>query len=204
MTGGPTAEYFLHRPGQPEPARGDSQTGCRGDCESVEDLSLVDELTCETVGLLRRLSPASASHTGGTTPVSRNGGTEFSMGDSGNCDQRCLLLGCSALILDSSIAVRSGVCLRPSHRRVAGRLSRGHRADVSAFRARTGGKCAPHYSRLDDLTPVISVATGGERFRQLADNTGSTPLSFSNSTRNFADLVLLAFRPTVCTSLGPS
>jgi hypothetical protein len=52
----------------------------------------------------------------------------------------------------------------PSTRRVAVLLvgfTRGHRADVSLSRARTDGKCTPHYSRLGELTPVIFVAAGG-------------------------------------------
>ena len=97
-----------------------------------------------------------------------------------------------------------GECLRPSYRRVAGRPFRGHRAGVSESRARTGGKCAPRYSRLDDLAPVIFVTTGGVQARYWAGKTASTPFFFTRTTTNFAGLVLLALRPTVCTSSGPS
>lgn len=64
--------------------------------------------------------------------------------------------------------------------------SQGHCADVSSPRARTGGKCAPLLSRLDDLTPVIFVTTGGAHSRYSAGNTAGTPFCFSNTTRNFA------------------
>jgi hypothetical protein len=69
----------------------------------------------------------------------------------------------------------SSNALRPSCRRVAGRLSRGRRADVRASRARTGGKCAPRYSHLDDLTPVIFVTTGGAQACYSAGKTAGTP-----------------------------
>lgn len=83
-------------------------------------------------------------------------------------------------------------------------FSQGHRAGVSSSRARTGGKCAPRHSRLDDLTPVIFVTTGGVQADYSAGKATSTPFFFSKTTRNFAGLVALALRPTVCTSLGPS
>jgi hypothetical protein len=54
------------------------------------------------------------------------------------------------------------VTLSPPRCGVAGRNSRGRRTEVSLSRARTGGKGAPHYSLLDNLTPVIFVATGEE------------------------------------------
>ena len=71
-------------------------------------------------------------------------------------------------------------------------------------RARTGGECAPRYSCLDDLTPVIFVTTGGWQALYSAGRTASTPLFLSRTTTNFADLVLLALRPMACTSSGPS
>jgi hypothetical protein len=37
-----------------------------------------------------------------------------------------------------------------------------------------------------------------------AGRTASTPFFFTMTTRNFAGLVALALRPTVCTSSGPS
>src|ERR1700733_15584602 len=37
-----------------------------------------------------------------------------------------------------------------------------------------------------------------------AGNTASTPFFFTKTTTNFAGLVVLALRPIVCTSLGPS
>jgi hypothetical protein len=83
-------------------------------------------------------------------------------------------------------------------------LSQGRRADVSWSRARTGGKCAPRYSRLDDLTPVIFVTTDGVQTNYSAGNTTSTPFFFSKTTMNFAGFVVLALRPTVCTSVRPS
>ena len=75
----------------------------------------------------------------------------------------------------------------------------------SEFFPRTNrGKVAPRYSRLDDLTPVIFVTTGGVQSSYSAGNTTSTPFFFSNTTTNFAGFVELALRPTVCTSSGPS
>jgi hypothetical protein len=71
-------------------------------------------------------------------------------------------------------------------------------SDERAERTRLG------YSRLDDLTPVIFVATGGMQTSYSAGNTASTPFFFSMTTTNFAGFVVLALRPTVCTSLGPS
>jgi hypothetical protein len=59
-------------------------------------------------------------------------------------------------------------------------------------------------SRLDDLSPVIFVTTGGVQTSYSAGNTASTPFFFSKTTTNFAGFVVLALRPTVCTSLGPS
>jgi hypothetical protein len=76
---------------------------------------------------------------------------------------------------DGSTTHASSNALRPSRRRVAGRLSRGRRADVRASRARTGGKCAPRYSHLDDLTPVIFVATGGAQACYSVGKTAGTP-----------------------------
>jgi hypothetical protein len=49
------------------------------DCESVEDPLPIGGFAWETVRLLRRLSPASASHTAGTTPVSASESIEFFM-----------------------------------------------------------------------------------------------------------------------------
>lgn len=96
----------------------------------------------------------------------------------------------------------------PSTRRVAVLLvgfTRGHRADVSLSRARTGGKCTPHYSRLGDLTPVIFVAAGGmQTVGYFTGMKNSAPLFFTSMTTNFAGLVLLALRPTVWMSSGPS
>ena len=43
-----------------------------------------------------------------------------------------------------------------------------------------------------------------KRKNYLAGNTASTPFFFSRTTTNFAGFVVLALRPTVCTSLGPS
>ena len=37
-----------------------------------------------------------------------------------------------------------------------------------------------------------------------AGSTASTPFFFNMTTTNFAGFVVLALRPTVCTSLGPS
>src|SRR5262249_59413529 len=70
--------------------------------------------------------------------------------------------------------------------------------------ARTDGKCASRYNRLDDLILVIFVATGGRQANYSAGNTTSTPFFFRRITMNFAGSVVLALRPTVCTSLGPS
>lgn len=64
--------------------------------------------------------------------------------------------------LPSSTSLLYSQGLRPSHRRVVGRQSWGHHADVSLSRTRTGGKSTPHYNSLDNLTPVVFVATGGE------------------------------------------
>ena len=64
--------------------------------------------------------------------------------------------------LPSSMSLLYSQGLRPSHRRVVGRQSWGHHADVSLSRTRTGGKSTPHYNSLDNLTPVVFVATGGE------------------------------------------
>jgi hypothetical protein len=88
--------------------------------------------------------------------------------------------------------------------RTASSASQGHRSDVSGSRARTAGKCAPRYSRLDDLTPVVFVTTGGVQAPYSAGKTASTPFFFSKITTNFAGFVMLALRPTVCTSPGPS
>ena len=54
-------------------------------------------------------------------------------------------------------------CSRPPHCRVAGRSSAGTPRRRGWSRARTGGKCTSPYSRLDNLTPVIFVATGGKQ-----------------------------------------
>jgi hypothetical protein len=58
--------------------------------------------------------------------------------------------------------------------------------------------------RLDDLTPVIFVTTGGVQVSYSAGNTASTPFFFNKTTMNFAGFVVLTLRPTVCTSPGPS
>lgn len=112
--------------------------------------------------------------------------------------------GCRSGICGMCEVGLAGECLRPSCRRVAGRLLRGRRADVSGSHARTGGKCAPHYSRLDDLTPVVFVTTDGVQATYSAGKTASTPFFFTKTTTNFAGFVMLALRPTVCTSSGPS
>ena len=51
---------------------------------------------------------------------------------------------------------------------------------------------------------VTFVATGGGQANYSAGNTTSTPFFFRRITMNFAGSVVLALRPTVCTSLGPS
>src|SRR5262249_48181666 len=56
----------------------------------------------------------------------------------------------------------------------------------------------------DDPIPVIFVATGGGQANYSAGSTASTPFFFNMTTTNFAGFVVLALRPTVCTSLGPS
>jgi hypothetical protein len=63
---------------------------------------------------------------------------------------------------------------------------------------------APPYSRLGDLTPVIFVTTGGVQASHSAGKTASTPFFFTKTTTNFAGFVVLALRPIVCTSPGPS
>jgi hypothetical protein len=98
-----------------------------------------------------------------------------------------------------SFRLQGWKCLRPSCRRVAGRPSQGRRADVS-WSAHERVESA----RLDDLTRVIFVTTGGMQTSYSAGNTASTPFFFSKTTTNFAGFVVLALRPTVCTSLGPS
>ena len=54
---------------------------------------------------------------------------------------------------------------------------------------------------------LLAMAEGSDsrsaRFYS-AGNTASTPFFFSMTTRNFAGIVALVLRPTVCTSLGPS
>src|SRR5262249_45825515 len=64
---------------------------------------------------------------------------------------------------------------------------------------------ASHYNHLDDLIPTIFIATGGGQATSdySAGNTTSTPFFFRTITMNFAGSVVLALRPTVCTSLGP-
>ena len=52
--------------------------------------------------------------------------------------------------------------------------------------------------------PVIFVATGRRPANYSAGNTTSAPFFFKRITMNFAGSVVLALRPTVCTSLGPS
>ena len=49
-----------------------------------------------------------------------------------------------------------------------------------------------------------SFTTGGVQANYSAGNTASTPFFFSKTTTNFAGFVVLALRPTVCTSVGPS
>src|SRR5271168_3656727 len=49
--------------------------------------------------------------------------------------------------------------------------------------------------------PIIFVATGGGQANYSAGNTTSTPFFFRRITMNFAGSVVLALRPTVCTSL---
>src|SRR6516225_6164180 len=68
----------------------------------------------------------------------------------------------------------------------------------------TAGPSHCRYNRLDDLILVIFVATGGGQANYSAGNTTSTPFFFRRITMNFAGSVVLALRPTVCTSLGPS
>ena len=51
---------------------------------------------------------------------------------------------------------------------------------------------------------AFPVATGGGQANYSAGNTTSTPFFFRRITMNFAGSVVLALRPTVCTSLGPS
>ena len=60
------------------------------------------------------------------------------------------------------------------------------------------------YNRLNDLIPVNFVATRGGQANYSAGNTTSTPFFLRRITMNFAGSVVLALRPTVCTSLGPS
>jgi len=115
-----------------------------------------------------------------------------------NGESRCAVLGHTS----AASSTRPARCESGGARRSF--ITHLNSDDVSLSRARTGGKCAPHYSRLDELTPVIFVATGGKQANYFAGNTGSTPLFFSNRTRNFAGTVLLAFRPTIWTSLGLS
>src|SRR6516162_1635276 len=52
--------------------------------------------------------------------------------------------------------------------------------------------------------PFGFVATGGGQANYSAGNTTSTPFFFRRITMNFAGSVVLALRPTVCTSSGPS
>jgi hypothetical protein len=60
------------------------------------------------------------------------------------------------------------------------------------------------YNRLDDLIPIIFIATSGGQANYSVGNTTSTPFFFRRITMNFAGSVVLALRPTVCTSLGPT
>ena len=50
----------------------------------------------------------------------------------------------------------------------------------------------------------VRLAPGGGQANYSAGNTTSTPFFFRRITMNFAGSVVLALRPTVCTSLGPS
>src|SRR5215470_8840885 len=57
----------------------------------------------------------------------------------------------------------SGSPRPPPPRRVADRFFAGTPRRRGSSRARTGGKCTPHYSCLDELAPVVFVATGGKQ-----------------------------------------
>jgi hypothetical protein len=56
----------------------------------------------------------------------------------------------------------------------------------------TAGPSHCRYDRLDDLIPVIFVATGGGQANYSAGNTTSTPFFFRRITMNFAASVVLA------------
>jgi hypothetical protein len=56
--------------------------------------------------------------------------------------------------------------------------------------------CSRNHRWKPSHTPVQASYSAG--------NTASTPFFFSRTTTNFAGFVLLALRPTVCTSPGPS
>jgi hypothetical protein len=75
-----------------------------------------------------------------------------------------------------------------------------------AIRLECDGNIEPNTRRLAPAASDDSSSRTRWRSatRYFAGNTTSAPLFFSKNTRNFAELVLLAFRPTVCTSLGPS
>jgi hypothetical protein len=54
---------------------------------------------------------------------------------------------------------------------------------------------------------LLAMAKGvwlKKRQNYSAGSTASTPFFFTMTTTNFAGFVVLALRPTVCTSLGPS
>jgi hypothetical protein len=97
-----------------------------------------------------------------------------------------------------------GECLRPSSRRVAGRKFAGTPRRRELVPRTNGLKVRASYSRLGDLTPVIFVTTGGVQAGHSAGKTASTPFFFTRTTINFAGFVVLALRPIVCTSPGPS
>src|SRR5512146_983509 len=50
----------------------------------------------------------------------------------------------------------------------------------------------------------VAPDLGKAQAHHSAGRTASTPFFFSKTTTNFAGFVLLALRPTVCTSPGPS
>jgi hypothetical protein len=58
--------------------------------------------------------------------------------------------------------------------------------------------------QLSISTRSQAAVAGGMQTSYSAGNTASTPFFFSKTTMNFAGFVVLALRPTVCTSLGPS
>ena len=82
-----------------------------------------------------------------------------------------------------------------------------HRLDLNMDNAATGPLLAvlrSYTSPVERMPAVVNFNFMPAQARYSAGRTTSTPFFFSKTTTNFAGFVMLALRPTVCTSSGPS